>query len=341
MNEEARIRQLLDELMTSRTTPEEVCADFPQLLRVVRRRWGQIRRLEAELDVLFPSNIGHRRVSRTCRRFLGPQAATSRGMFAEALGDAAVDIAKALAECLAREPQDLGGLELIGVGVLQDGREEDTIDLKLSLGVQIPGSRSKALADEFAEGTPAFTRPVGGLGGGQLGQECGDKHTPARVQQRLLHDTLQFADVAWPRVTTEPVHRFRGDLSHVPSQFPAEATQVIIHKHRQVLATFTQRRQADREDAQSIVQIGPELSLLGKCFQITIRSYDDADICLDGFVPADSFESLILEQPKDFPLRGQRHVANLIQEDRAAVALLKLADAAAIGAGEGALLVPE
>ena len=38
---------------------------------------------------------------------------------------------------------------------------------------------------------------------------------------------------------------------------------------------------------------------------------------------------------------GKRHVADLVEKQRAAVALLELADAAAVGAGEGALLVAE
>ncbi len=37
----------------------------------------------------------------------------------------------------------------------------------------------------------------------------------------------------------------------------------------------------------------------------------------------------------------RRHIADLVQKDRAAGALLELADAAAVGSGEGALLVPE
>jgi hypothetical protein len=37
----------------------------------------------------------------------------------------------------------------------------------------------------------------------------------------------------------------------------------------------------------------------------------------------------------------QRHVADLVEEEGAAVALLKLADAAAVRPGEGTLLVPE
>src|SRR5208337_3301822 len=43
----------------------------------------------------------------------------------------------------------------------------------------------------------------------------------------------------------------------------------------------------------------------------------------------------------DLSLECQRHVADLVEEDGTAVALLELADAASVGPGEGALLVPE
>jgi serine/threonine-protein kinase len=54
MNEDPRIRQLIDELLASRATPEEVCKSCPELLSEVRDRWQQMHRLEAELDALFP-----------------------------------------------------------------------------------------------------------------------------------------------------------------------------------------------------------------------------------------------------------------------------------------------
>lgn len=54
MSDDARLRKIIDELLDSRRTPEEVCASCPELLPRVRRRWGQIRRLQAELDSLFP-----------------------------------------------------------------------------------------------------------------------------------------------------------------------------------------------------------------------------------------------------------------------------------------------
>ena len=43
-------RQLLD----SQATPEQVCASCPELLPEVRWRWQEIKRMHAELDMLFP-----------------------------------------------------------------------------------------------------------------------------------------------------------------------------------------------------------------------------------------------------------------------------------------------
>src|SRR5438132_1016292 len=54
MSSELRVQQLLDELLDERT-PEEVCADCPELLAEVRHRWQQMRIVEAELNALFPT----------------------------------------------------------------------------------------------------------------------------------------------------------------------------------------------------------------------------------------------------------------------------------------------
>ena len=55
MADEPRVRQLLDEILDSERTPEEVCGDCPELLPEVRRRWQRMRLVEAELDPLFPT----------------------------------------------------------------------------------------------------------------------------------------------------------------------------------------------------------------------------------------------------------------------------------------------
>ena len=54
MTDDPRLRQLLDELLSSQATPEEVCASCPELLPQVRARWQNMRLLRANLDALFP-----------------------------------------------------------------------------------------------------------------------------------------------------------------------------------------------------------------------------------------------------------------------------------------------
>jgi serine/threonine-protein kinase len=54
MTDNLRIRQLLDELLSSEVTPEDVCSSCPQLLPEVRERWRQMCRVRADLDALFP-----------------------------------------------------------------------------------------------------------------------------------------------------------------------------------------------------------------------------------------------------------------------------------------------
>jgi serine/threonine-protein kinase len=55
MADDLRVQQLLDDLFDLGRTPEDVCADCPELLPEVRRRWRQMRIVEAQLDALFPT----------------------------------------------------------------------------------------------------------------------------------------------------------------------------------------------------------------------------------------------------------------------------------------------
>src|SRR5262245_50477379 len=54
MTDDSRVRQLLDELLDSDATPEQVCGPYPDLLQTVEYRWRKMCRIRADLDVLFP-----------------------------------------------------------------------------------------------------------------------------------------------------------------------------------------------------------------------------------------------------------------------------------------------
>jgi serine/threonine protein kinase/tetratricopeptide (TPR) repeat protein len=55
MANDPRVEQLLDEILDSERTPEEVCVAFPDLLPEVRRRWRQVCAVQAGLEALFPT----------------------------------------------------------------------------------------------------------------------------------------------------------------------------------------------------------------------------------------------------------------------------------------------
>ena len=164
---------------------------------------------------------------------------------------------------------------------------------------------------------------------------------PVSTQQRLLEHALQLADVARPGVAAQQVHRLGGDLADLPAQLPVEAPHVVADQHGQVVAALAQGRQVDREDAQAIVEVGAELPLRRRRLQVAVRGRDQPHVGLDRLVAADPLERLFLQHAQDLALRRQRHVADLVEEQRAAVALLELADPPPLGAGEGALLVAE
>jgi serine/threonine-protein kinase len=68
MIDDARVQQLLDEILDSDRTPEEVCRDCPELLSEVRKRWQKVQQVEAELDALFPTPGTSRRTEARIRR---------------------------------------------------------------------------------------------------------------------------------------------------------------------------------------------------------------------------------------------------------------------------------
>src|SRR5215470_12019851 len=87
--DDPRVEQLLDEICESGCTPEEVCAACPELLPEVRRRWLQMRIVEAELDALFPA--------------AGPASVSGGGSGRGVPGPAADEV------------MDLGGIDAQGV----------------------------------------------------------------------------------------------------------------------------------------------------------------------------------------------------------------------------------
>src|SRR5215208_1494219 len=64
MPDESRILQLLEQALDSRRTPEEVCADSPELLWEVRQRFERCQDVEAQIEQMFPTTGAARNAKR-------------------------------------------------------------------------------------------------------------------------------------------------------------------------------------------------------------------------------------------------------------------------------------
>src|SRR5882762_5885582 len=64
MPDESRILELLEEALDSKRTPEEVCADSPELLWEVRERWERCQDVEAQIDAMFPTTGSEKKLKK-------------------------------------------------------------------------------------------------------------------------------------------------------------------------------------------------------------------------------------------------------------------------------------
>ena len=101
--------------------------------------------------------------------------------------------------------------------------------------------------------------------------------------------------------------------------------QEVPREQRNVFRALAQMRQAQANDVQAVVQVLAEQALAHALLEILVRRRDDAHVRLDRLVAADAVER---RRP---PARAAgasavgRHVADLVEEQRAAFGLLEAA----------------
>lgn len=92
---------------------------------------------------------------------------------------------------------------------------------------------------------------------------------------------------------------------------------------------------------QAVQQVGAEAALFDQGFQVLVGGGDHAHIHADQLAPADTEEFVLGQHAQQSGLQRQRHIADFIQKQRAAVGLFEAAYVPLGGAGEGAGFVAE
>ncbi len=115
----------------------------------------------------------------------------------------------------------------------------------------------------------------------------------------------------------------------------AQLSQYGLAQRGQVLQPLPQRRDIDRQHIQPVIQVGAEGPAGHGSLQVDGGGGNDAHIAAQHLVRSYRFVFLFLQHPQQLALQGQRHVADLVEEQRAAFGQLQLAATAfAVGAGK-------
>ncbi len=140
-----------------------------------------------------------------------------------------------------------------------------------------------------------------------------------------LERVAQFAHIARPVVGRQARETGFGQGPHRLAALPGDLLQQRLTEDRQVLQPLAQGRQAQRQDIEAIVQVGPERAGRHHGRQIPAGGGDDPHV--HGAQPGrtQGLDFPFLEHAQQLGLEHEGHVAHLVQKQAAAVGELELA----------------
>jgi len=105
--------------------------------------------------------------------------------------------------------------------------------------------------------------------------------------------------------------------------------------------SFPQGRDPDGHYVEAVEEVGPEASLPDHLFKVAVGGRDHPDIDGNVAVAAQAPVAFVLDRLEDLALHGQRHVADFVEKDGAAVGEFENPLVAPAGIGVGPFLVSE
>src|SRR5215472_12037497 len=110
-------------------------------------------------------------------------------------------------------------------------------------------------------------------------------------------------------------------LFHSPGIFLSE----VVDQQRNVLGPFTQWRNPDGKDIQTVIKVAAELAIFEHLLQVSVGRSDQTNIHPLGMVASKPFELALLQGTKEFWLDLGRNVTHFVQKEGPAVCQLQTA----------------
>src|ERR1700730_3250912 len=109
---------------------------------------------------------------------------------------------------------------------------------------------------------------------------------------------FKFSYVAGPIVLREPPHYVLGKPRYWLIKLGCRFLQEIVGQQWNVFPPLSQRRQYQRNDLQSVIEVATKNTLTHRLFQIDVCSCNDAHVCFTNLGRTQGAVLLILQKSK-------------------------------------------
>ncbi len=97
----------------------------------------------------------------------------------------------------------------------------------------------------------------------------------------------------------------------------------VLDEERDVARALAQRRQADRHDVEAVEEVFAERAGGDELLEVAVGRRDEAHVDADRLDAADALELALLQRAQELDLHLDGDLANLVEEQRAAVGELE------------------
>src|SRR4051812_4725791 len=157
-----------------------------------------------------------------------------------------------------------------------------------------------------------------------------------------LDAVLELSHVPRPGMRFECTQRFRADSPQFASVLRRVLAEEVFGERLDVLTALAQRRVLHLQDVQPVIEIGAEHPGAHRLAHAAVAGGEDTDVDRTRPASAESGHDVFLQDPQELRLHLERHVHDVVEEQRSTFGQLEFTGAPArIRAGEGSRLVAE
>ena len=172
-------------------------------------------------------------------------------------------------------------------------------------------------------------------------QVIGADGRPGAEHAGPLDHVFEFAHVARPAVLEQQLPGLVGQAVDGLAHLGGNAGDEVVGEQEDVVAALTQGRQDDVDHPQAEIQVLAEGAAAHLFLEVHVGGGDHPHVHLQGRVLAHRVEGALLQEAQQAQLHERRDVADLVEEQGAAVRLEDAAHPVPVRTGERALAVAE